>query len=108
MEGGIPVAEEGVSVAEAPATPAQQPSATKIVKEKSKEKSKEKAKERREKFKAAKAMRKHQKRLRREGDEAELRKAKNFEKKRRRAAAKAGARGKNAKADGFPMSMPRT
>ena len=104
MEGGVPVAEEGVSVADAPATPAQRPS----VKTTAKEKSKEKAKERREKFKAAKAMRKHQKRLRREGDEAELRKAKNFEKKRRRAAAKAGARGKNAKVDGFPMSMPRT
>jgi len=96
-------AEGGVPVAEAP-TPTHQPS----VKKTAKEKAKEKAKERREKFKAAKAMRKLQKRLKKEGDDAELRKAKNFEKKRRRAA-KVAARGKNAKADGFPMmGMPRT
>ncbi|KAN0072227.1 Sas10/Utp3/C1D family domain containing protein [Elaphomyces granulatus] len=98
VEGGMPVVEEGVFMTEAPTAPAQQPFFGKT----GKEKQKEKAKERREKFKAAKAVKKQQQRLKREGEDAEFRKAKNLEKKRRRAAKVAARR-----AEGFPMGMQR-
>jgi hypothetical protein len=82
-------AEGCVPVAKAPATTAQQPSVKKTAKEKSKG--------RRERYKAAKAMKTPQTQLGKKGDGSELRKAKSSG-KRRRLAAKAAAKVKNAKA----------
>ncbi|KAN0072192.1 hypothetical protein V8E54_009921 [Elaphomyces granulatus] len=82
-------AEGGVPVAKAPATTAQQPSVKKTAKEKSRG--------RRERYKAAKAMKSPQTQIGKKGDGSELRKAKSSG-KRRRLAAKAAAKDKNAKA----------
>ncbi|OXV06164.1 hypothetical protein Egran_06071 [Elaphomyces granulatus] len=82
-------AEGSVPVAKAPATTAQQPSVKKTAKEKSRG--------RRERYKAAKAVKNPQTQLGKKGDGSKLRKAKSSG-KRRRLAAKAAAKDKNVKA----------